>query len=509
MSKVVCSKITFIVVLLLAIPPAVLGEDTPYTIKRYDLTIDPDFKSKILSLTANITIDNPGLDTVFSFGLNDNYTSVNVKSDSSLLDVVRGTGDITIRLKKRARAFTLTFSLSGDLGRSNDVGRDVIADSSLFLLWSDRFYPIDFDHWATVKSTIILPKNFKVFAPGKLINTEKAVRKQKYVFETSNPAVCISVVADTRWIRTTRVLNGIPMETLLYPESQKYAEQIFSTSGEILQFYSSVYCPYPFDQFSFMTISDLDARRAFCGAVGYSPAYLEKELTTTGYDAHETALLWWCYTLRGSGPGGFQWTEGLGDYAEMLYCQRYHKPLARIFQLFREQYLAVPASDDLLYNELKGNTPQKLIHGKYPWLMQVMRYVIGDRDFHKAMKAIFQKLQFRTFTMDEFIATINESVWTSLDWWRQEWLERRGVPEIEMTSSVEQSSGGYKVTVVLEQLGAVYHIPVEIATETSEGDHREKVTLGDRTTRYSFELPTRPGKITLDPSEWILMKKVN
>lgn len=487
--------------------PISLAGLKPYAIIHYDLRIEPDFKTKNVSLSAALTIDNPQLEKIFSFGLNERYSTIEVTSDSSRVEVKRNGAEIVVMLHNPTGIVSIKFTMNGNLGRSTDVKRSIVEDSSLFLLWSDRFYPIDFDHWGTLTTTIVLPQKFQVWAPGKAIEVRSVGKKKEHVFQTTNPATCYSVFADTRWIRSRREINGIPMQTLLYSQSEKYSEQIFSTSSSILKFFSATYCPYPFDEFTFISINDLDARMAFCGAVGYNPEYLEKEMASTGYDAHETALLWWFYTMRGSGPGGFQWTEGLGDYAEMLYCQKRAQPLAQILQRFRDEYLALPASEDVLYYELCGNTPQKIIHGKYPWLMQVLRYVVGERGFLKAMKLVFERFKYRTFTMDEFVTTLEEGCDQSLRWWRDEWLERRGVPEISMTSTIRKGDGLYTAAVVLEQLSEIYHIPVDVGAQTSEGMHIEKVKLRERRTEFSFDLIEKPGNVVLDPSRWLLMRK--
>ena len=91
------------------------------------------------------------------------------------------------------------------------------------------------------------------------------------------------------------------------------------------------------------------ARRAFTGFVGYEPGYLERTLERDGYDGHETALLWWGYATRGEGPGAFQWTEGFGDYVEILYAEGTGKPVPYNMQRARDAFLAMnPRPDDML-----------------------------------------------------------------------------------------------------------------------------------------------------------------
>ncbi len=489
--------------------PVASQPETSYTIRHYDLSIRPDFESKIINLRAVLQIRNPQLQSAFNFGLNDQYRKVDVTCPQTPLMVSRGEGEIDVTLQKPVNEFQIVFELQGSLGKSLDENRDVLTNSSLFLLWSDRFYPIDFDHWATVRTSVRLPAGFQAVAPGKLVDVNKDANYMEYVFETTNPAVCFSVIADSRWIRTSREVNGIRMETLLYSGSQKYSDQIFRTSGEVLKFYSETYCPYPFDQFTFVTIEGIYARRAFPGFVGYNPDYLERELLATGYEAHETALLWWDYTTRGNGPGSFQWTEGLGDYAELLYADIHNLPIPKIFQTFRERYLMLKPNDDVLYNELRGNTPQSIIHGKYPWLMHLVRYVVGDDAFNRAMKLVFERYRFRTFSMPEFISTMEEGTGVSLQWWRNEWLERKGIPVVSLQFKTgEAQAGKYRVEGVIIQSGQIYHLPVEIGIETRTGTVKERVTIASASTPFHFETSEKPEDVILDPDGWVLMKKV-
>jgi hypothetical protein len=239
----------------------VSGQDNPYDVQHYDLFIEPDFAARTIALTSTITIDNAKLEKDFSFKLNDHYGIVEVKSTASSVAIQRSEGAITITVEKPLKQVSLLFRLKGALGKSMDEDREVIDEQSLFLLWSDRFYPIDFNDWAMVKTIIVLPRHFQAIAPGMLKKIQHAGDKVTYVFETTNPEVCFSVFADSAWIKTEREINGIRMQTLLHPESPKFAEQIFTTSSEILKFYSEIFSPYHFDQFSFITIARRNRHR--------------------------------------------------------------------------------------------------------------------------------------------------------------------------------------------------------------------------------------------------------
>ena len=477
------------------------------SIRHYDLRVQPDFAARMVRLHVGIAIQNPGLLDRFNFELNPRYDPASVRADGREAQWERSGAAITVVAPKPANPTHLEFDLQATPGNSRDEDRPVIDDNSLFLLWSDRFYPVDFAQWATVTTTVVLPKPFLAIAPGKLVGTVPAGDSVEYRFETSHPLVAFSVFADDRWIRTRRDVRGFHMETLLYPESQKYAEQIFSTSADVLEFFSRLHGGYSFDQFSFVTIEGMYARRAFPGFVGYSPAYLEKEMTGTGYDAHETSLLWWGYTARGSGPGSGQWTEGFGDYVEVMYAEARHKPLAAIFQHFREQYLASPDEQDVAFTALRGNTPQKFVHGKYPWLMHVMRLAVGDDAFNNGIRLLFQRYRFHGFTIDEFVGAFEEASGTSLRWWREQWLERKGVPTLSFSSELEPEGRGYRVTCHLEQQGKARRIPLEIVIRTDSGQQVHRVMFDQERAPVVLHTTEKPVAVQLDPEDKLLVHR--
>lgn len=476
-------------------------------VTHYDLAIRPDFATRTLSVVAAVTVENPALADSFDFALSDRYSRVRVvRADSSPAAVVRGPGGLTVHVGAPRSREIFVFTLAGEPGRSLDEDRGVITPQSRFLLWSDRFYLLRFEDWATARTAVVLPVGFQAIAPGRLIGREPEGADVRWVFETTHPSRLFSVFADTRWIRTERVIDGIRMQTLLYPESQRLSGQILATSADVLGFYRRLYGPYAFDGFSFITLDSMYARRAFDGFVGYSPDYLAREFATTGLDAHETALLWWGYTAAGRGPGSFQWTEGLGDYAEILCDQARHRPVPAVFDRFRAGYLALPAEQDVPYTALRGSTPQEIVHGKYPWLMQVMRYAVGDSAFRKGMRLVFDRYRFRTFSMDELVAALEEGTGQSLQWWRTEWLERQGVPELAVRWATSPRTTGYRVTGTITQVGNLYHIPIEIAVETERGPVRTRVQLDARENAFAIKLLARPLGVTLDPDHWLLAR---
>ena len=325
-----------LVIALLLMCSAVVAQ-TDYKIRGYELNIVPDFSARTVRVSTSIRIANVGKVSEFEFGLGDEYKVESLTVNGAAAEYKARDRTLSIKLAKPEHDVTIAVTTTGKPGKSHDEDAAVIDDDSLYLLWSDRFYPIDYDHWAPVRTTITLPNEYKVVAPGHMMRSETVEGAQKILFETTQPTVCYSVFADRRWVRNERVVNGLKIITLLHPEQDKYAEKIFTGSGDVLKFFTELHGYYPGEQFSFVTVAGMRGRRALNGYIAYGPMFLDREMERTGYDAHETSLLWWGYTTRGTGPGSFQWTEGFGDYVEMLYSEARKKPLPGNFQRFRER----------------------------------------------------------------------------------------------------------------------------------------------------------------------------
>lgn len=476
-------------------------------IRRYDLLIRPDLATRRLHLTATLDIANPSGNQEFTFFLAAWYDTVVVRSRAGPATVAR-TGDVaTVRVARATTHEKLIFRLSGVPGQSAGDKRPVLADSSIYLLWSDRFYPVDFDDWAIVSIQLELPRGFRVLAPGRRVLAADRGALHVEKFETSEPIRAASVIADARWAETQRTIGGRRVRTLLYPASEAYADRIIRTSADVLDFYASRFGPYAFDQFTFATVDGIFARRAVAGGVIYEPHYLADELKTTGHDAHETALLWWFYTIAGKGPGSYQWTEGFGDYAEMLYGEARGLPVPADFESYRRGYLRMAGTAaEPPITAPRGPLSGNFIHGRLPWLMHLLRFAVSDSAFNRGVRLLFDRWRFRSFTLDEFVATLAEGTGQRLDWWQREWLERGGVPELTWHAQITPDSGGYRIAVSLRQTGVLYHLPIEVGIESAQGLRVERVQIDEPARDFRFWSPSEPTRVLIDPRRWLLAR---
>jgi hypothetical protein len=104
------------------------------------------------------------------------------------------------------------------------------------------------------------------------------------------------------------------------------------------------------------------------------------------------------------------------------------------------------------------------------------------------------------------MATLADGTRQSLDWWRTEWLKRRGVPELSWRADIMPDSGGYRVAVSLRQSAALYHLPLEIGIESPGAMRVERVQLNEPAGEYRFWSAAVPTRVVIDPHRWLLAK---
>jgi hypothetical protein len=486
------------------------AEPARHDILHYDLRVDPDLATGEVRTSVELRVAwSPGAGPL-ALTLADAWRVEEARVGGRRIAPRRGPGAVEVDLPPGAGEVTVAFRIAGAPGRSLGEERAVATPDGLFLLWSDAFYPIAYDDWATVRTEVLLPRGFEAVAPGRPVAREQVGDRVRHAFEARTPTVCFSVLADRRWIRREHEIAGERVVTLLHPGSDRHAARIAAGSADVLRFFTELHGVRAAEAFAFVTVEGIYARRAFNGFVGYSPAYLEKELERTGYDAHETSLLWWGYVTNGRGPGAFQWNEGLGDFVEVLYGESRGKPLPEIFRRQRARYLAALAATpeaEPARTELRGSTPQEWVHGKYPWLMAVLREAIGDAAFRRGLRVLFDRQRYRTYAIEDLVAAMEEAAGRPLGWWRDGWLDRRGIPGVEVTWRAVRGAAGWRAEGTVRTGPELAEVPIELGVRSAGGETTRVVRAAGPETTFAVELADEPTEVVVDPRERLLVRR--
>jgi hypothetical protein len=126
---------------------------------------------------------------------------------------------------------------------------------------------------------------------------------------------------------------------------------------------------------------------------------------------------------------------------------------------------------------------------------------IGREKFQRILRQITQRYAFQRVTIRELWRAIERGAGRNLHWFFQQWFERRGAPEYQLTWKQED----HRVFGAITQAAPYYRATMEVEVEDAERQrliHRIKVS-GART---EFVLPVgfRVRSVTLDPHYLVL-----
>jgi hypothetical protein len=85
-----------------------------------------------------------------------------------------------------------------------------------------------------------------------------------------------------------------------------------------------------------------------------------------------------------------------------------------------------------------------------------------------------------------------------------EWLDHAGAPDLAMTWRELQSGGQPAVEITIEQRGAIYHLPVDVAVDTDHETTVHTVRLTRRAETFGLPAPSPVRAVRLDPEHRIL-----
>ena len=225
--------------------------------------------------------------------------------------------------------------------------------------------------------------------------------------------------------------------------------------------------------------------------------------------------------------GSLPWqTEGFATYSDILYMEHTNskedlkRHLTKYAQLYYEQ-ASYGVDESIETVRWRSAMYQAVTYQKGSLVLHVLRYLMGDEAFFKAIKDYVARNAFQSTTVKDFQEICeayyepdeespgypqSEDEKPSLDWFFEEWLERPGFPIIKFEDIQVSPNGAlYDMEIPIIQMEYVYHIPVELEITGGKEVIYKRIWLSAPDTFCNVnELPWLPQKVILDPDVWIL-----
>lgn len=322
---------------------------------------------------------------------------------------------------------------------------------------------------------------------------------------SSNPLreLSIAVSKDYGVVETRQ--DNVLIRSYYLPKDRAQAEKAAGYASELIKFYSRMFGPYPYRQFSIAPVflgygGSQNAGMIFLDTRLYEmPVFLDRYLDFLV--AHETGHQWW-YNVVGNDEYRHLWLdEGINSYWIVSYMNYKYGAKAKIVdmprwleswipiptfeeaRIYRWWYFAKKGLDKPVISDISSFYEPSLIftvaYGKGSSIVAMLAEHLGPERFSKLMRRYYLDRRYKTADLEDFIRITNEVAGQDMRWFFDEWLFGKGGTEYSLQKKGKD--------LVVERKSPVV-MPVNVRLEFKDGTE-ETVSLDGRAEEETVPVP--------------------
>jgi aminopeptidase N len=302
--------------------------------------------------------------------------------------------------------------------------------------------------------------------------------------------------------------DTMPVQYYVFPEDEENAKTDFGGHVGMIDYFSKTFGEYPFIREKYGVAEFLWQMGAMehQTLTGVGSNFVSGRRFFTDIYVHELAHQWF-----GDAVGPATWkdiwlNEGFATYCEALYVEHLAGSKAlrsAMMSKFDESFSGT------LYDP-KDDLFSSLVYNKGAWVLNMLRWEIGDVAFFNTLHNYYEKYKYKSASTDDFIKVCEETSGKDLNQFFKQWVfEGDNVPRVDYSWKTNNDSGGYDITLRLEQVEkgySDYDLPIEFLFKSETGQTKtEKVKLKSDKAEFHFKLDFEPIEVVPDPDNWLLV----
>jgi hypothetical protein len=485
-------------------------------------TIEADVSPNTQSLTAKATVRFTPLDdnmTSASFELNNalNVSRV-VDQNGKQIPASRNQQDFTIRLSfdqppPKGQPVTITFYYDGKLTGQEDspvygIKFAAIHPDYAFLMYPSRWFPVSgytTDRFAT-DLKITVPMGYSVVGSG--IDT-KDVKGDKNAYEVkferaSFPGSIAVVKGQPAKVASEGVTTALYFRDAEASMAQPYGDQV----GKLVSYFTGLYGLPPYANLTVIETED-GAPNGYAapGLIFLAPKAIGKQ-PNSSLLANQISRQWFEELVSPSTRNHLWLTNGLAAYSELIWAEHEKGPGAMESQLHNVmvESLTVDNVPVIQSARLEDYSPElwALTGSKGAAVLGMLRYVVGDDNFFKALKAYAQEYPWKSANTDDFRKVVEKVSGQDLGYFFIQWIESSGAPEFKLEYTIYRTQKGFRVMGKIAQDLDTFRMPVTLKIETEGNPEEKRVEVVGTSSEFSVDTFGKPKNVIIDPNNKVL-----
>lgn len=394
--------------------------------------------------------------------------------------------------------------------------------------YSGLWYPSSpTEDYFTARLKLIAPADMTCLGQGVLVETgaiagRKLEKNQErrdrafWVYESQVPLKYLAfLVGRMERLQELRTSSGLLLELFSSQEFRLNWKGHLEQADSILSFYERLFGPYPYEEMRVVL-------RFWETKGGHSPGalvilnQLPRSLSSQGigsvnplspvdlskwneyFLAHEIAHQWWGQAVTWRRYRDQWLSEGLAQFATILYLKEKYGPKAytdilRQFSQWTEKkarWGPIIMGSRLSYLDFEAF--QTIIYNKTSLALNLLCQLLGEEVFFKGLREFSRAYRFRPASTADFFRIMEKVSSTDLKAFVQSWFERYSLPHIRVQTSLESEANRSRLKVKVEQAGEVFVFPLTLEWKEGTSLRREKIIIKEKVQEFSFLVAAKP-----------------
>ena len=299
--------------------------------------------------------------------------------------------------------------------------------------------------------------------------------------------------------------DTMPLDYYIYPqEDESNTVQYIMQTRHAIEIFASLYGEYPFinEKYGMASFNWGGAmeHQTISSMGAYFPSII----------VHELSHQWWGDMVTTRNWHHIWLNEGFASYSEALYFENkygedtYH---TYIEDMAYRGSGTIYVTDTTNVNRIFDS---HLSYDKAAYVLHMLRHVVGDSTFFRALAHYRNLYYMGTATTEDFQHAVEDVSGMDLSDFFFQWIYSSGVPNYEYCLWSTASDGGYETNVCVNQTQSVrstptFVMPIDIQLSDSIGhDTTVVIQNTERSQSFTFVFPWQPTIITFDPGNWLL-----
>lgn len=369
---------------------------------------------------------------------------------------------------------------------------------------------------ATCEFIVTAPRTYKIVANGKLISetVDDGNRQQTHWKESVPIPTYLMVIGAARFaVQDVQPVNGIPVQTWVFPEEQDVGFAVFGEAGKPLKFFIDRIGPYPYEKLANVQSTNRYGATEFASSIFYGQDVFARG---NGFPimVHEIAHQWFGDSITTNDWNHVWLSEGFATYLTHLYfeAEMGRNRLVEGMQKDRQRVIRSAASHpDQPLVDVRLPVERTLTGDAYQkgaWVLHMLRHKVGDDNFWNGLREYYRRYHESNCNSEDFQKVMQDVSGIDLSDFFEQWLYAPEFPRFAGNWQYEASTKQVVINLQQTQKFHKFKVPLEIGLfyEGSTDPIVKQVDVRGASDVFRIPSESIPSKVELDPDTWLLME---